>query len=146
MEAANRGATEGANGLTVGLNISLPENQPANPFITPELLFEFHYFFMRKYWFAYMAAAMVVFPGGFGTLDEMFEMLTLKQTRKLDRPLPVVVYGRKFWKEIINWDALVKQGVVDREDLELFKFCDSVDEAFDFLTTQLNRHYIRGVR
>jgi len=117
MEAANRGASE-AGGRTIGLNIGLPHEQRPNPYITRELSIEFHYFFMRKLWFAHLARALVAFPGGFGTLDEMFEILTLEQTRKLDRSIPVVLYGSSYWKEIINFEALVRHGTISREDLD----------------------------
>ena len=123
MEAANRGASE-AGGRTIGLNIGLPHEQRPNPYVTRELTFEFHYFFMRKLWFAHLARALVVFPGGFGTLDELTEILTLTQTRKLDRPIPIVLYGSSYWKEVINFDALVKHGMVDPGDLALFQFAD----------------------
>src|SRR6202521_5534410 len=132
MEAANRGASD-ANGKTVGLNIGLPFEQLPNPYITPELSFEFHYFFMRKFWFAYLAKAMVVFPGGFGTLDELFEILTLAQTRKLESKMVIVLYGKKFWNEILNFDALVRHGMIAKEDLDLFKFADDVDTAYQIL-------------
>ena len=141
MEAANRGASERAGGPTVGLAISLPTEERPNPFITPELLFEFHYFFMRKLWFIYLASGLVVYPGGFGTMDELFEVLTLIQTRKVDRPLPVVLYGKKFWKEFLNFDALVRWGTISPKDLNLFRVCDTPKEAFDFLKKQLLRHY-----
>src|ERR1035437_5097508 len=120
MEAANRGAAD-ADGKTVGLNIGLPFEQFPNPYITPELNFEFHYFFMRKFWFAYLAKALVVFPGGFGTLDEMMELLTLTQTQKLAKKMTIVLYGSKYWKEIVNFDALIKYGMISPEDLDLFQ-------------------------
>ena len=123
MEAVNRGAAL-AGGRSVGLNIGLPHEQRPNPYITPELSFEFHYFFMRKLWFAHLARAIVVFPGGFGTFDELFEMLTLAQTRKLDRNMLVLLYGSVYWKEVINFEALVRHGVIGPEDLELFSFVD----------------------
>src|SRR6201992_3750780 len=123
MEAANRGAHEGG-GKTVGLNIGLPFEQFPNPYITPELSFEFHYFFMRKFWFAYLAKGLVVFPGGFGTLDELTEILTLLQTQKLRKKMAVVLYGTSFWKEVLNFDALVRHGMISEQDLELFKFAD----------------------
>ncbi len=132
MEAANRGAAD-ANGKTVGLNIGLPFEQFPNPYITPELSFEFHYFFMRKFWFAYLAKALVVFPGGFGTLDEMMEILTLVQTQKLAKKMTVVLYGSDYWKEIINFDALVKYEMIAEEDLGLFQFADDPDTAFELL-------------
>src|ERR1700722_9913023 len=121
MEAANRGARD-AKGKTVGLNIGLPNEQRPNPFVTPELNFEFHFFFMRKFWFAYLAKALVVFPGGFGTLDELTEILTLVQTQKLLKKMVVILYGTEFWKEILNFDALVKHGMIAESDLELFTF------------------------
>ena len=123
MEAVNRGAAL-AGGRSVGLNIGLPHEQRPNPYITPELSFEFHYFFMRKLWFAHLARALVVFPGGFGTFDELFEMLTLAQTRKLDRNIMVLLYGSAYWNEVINFQALVRHGVIGPEDLELFSFVD----------------------
>ena len=141
MEAANRGAIE-AGGKTIGLNIGLPMEQRPNPFITPELNFEFHYFFMRKFWFAYLAKALVVFPGGFGTLDEMSELLTLTQTQKLHKKLVMVLYGTTFWKEVINFDALVKHGMISESDLNLFQFADDVDSAFKILTEGLTELYL----
>jgi len=136
MEAANRGASEGG-GRTIGLNIGLPHEQRPNPYITPELSFEFHYFFMRKLWFAQIARALVVFPGGFGTLDELMEMLTLAQTQKLDRALPVVLFGKEYWSEIVNFDALVRHGMIDRADLELFQFADTPAAALRALQAVL---------
>jgi uncharacterized protein (TIGR00730 family) len=141
MEAANRGAQD-AGGKTIGLNIGLPFEQRPNPFITPELCFEFHYFFMRKFWFAYLAKALVVFPGGFGTLDELMEILTLAQTQKLEKKMTVVLYGTTFWKEIINFDALVRHGMIAEKDLELFSFADDVETAFSLLEAGLTKHYI----
>jgi uncharacterized protein (TIGR00730 family) len=132
MEAANRGASE-AGGKTIGLNIGLPHEQQPNRYITRELTFEFHYFFMRKLWFAHLARALVVFPGGFGTLDELMEILTLMQTRKIDRRIPVVLYGSSYWNEIINFDALVRHGMIDREDLALFQFADDPAAALGLL-------------
>ena len=123
MEAANRGAAD-ARGRTIGLNIGLPHEQRPNRYITRELSFEFHYFFMRKLWFAHLARALVVFPGGFGTLDELTEILTLAQTRKLDRRIPVLLYGSGYWNEVIHFDALVRHGMIGREDLELFQYAD----------------------
>ncbi len=136
MEAANRGAADAA-GLSIGLNISLPHEQRPNPYVTHSLGFEFHYFFMRKLWFAHMARALVVFPGGFGTLDELTEILTLAQTRKLDRPIPVILYGSQFWKEIVNFEALVKYGMIDAADLSLFEYADDPGEAFAKLTARI---------
>jgi uncharacterized protein (TIGR00730 family) len=132
MEAANMGAAE-AGGRTIGLNISLPEEQSANPYITPELSFEFHYFFMRKLWFAHLARAVVVFPGGFGTIDEMSEILTLSQTRKLEGQMTVILYGKPYWQEVINFDALVRHGMINAEDLSLFSFANTPVEALDLL-------------
>jgi hypothetical protein len=132
MEAANRGAAD-AGGKTIGLNIGLPFEQFPNPYITPELSFEFHYFFMRKFWFAYLAKALVVFPGGFGTLDEMMEILTLTQTRKLAKRMTILLYGTEYWKEIVNFDALVKYGTISAADLKLFQFVDEPAEAFEAL-------------
>ena len=136
MEAANRGASEAA-GINAGLNISLPLEQADNPYITRELNFEFHYFFMRKFWFVYLAKAIIVFPGGFGTMDEFFEVMTLMQTGKLTKPIPIVLYGKEFWNQVLDMEALVKFGTIGPEDLELFFETDSVDEAFDFITTEL---------
>ncbi|WP_031496519.1 TIGR00730 family Rossman fold protein [Bryobacter aggregatus] len=141
MEAANRGASE-AGGSTIGLNIGLPMEQFPNPYITPDLSFEFHYFFMRKFWFAYLAKAMVVFPGGFGTLDELMELLTLTQTRKLRKKMVTVLYGTTFWQKILNFDALVEYGMISPEDLELFQFADDVDTAFQMLRDGLTNLYL----
>src|SRR6202161_4456953 len=123
MEAANRGASD-AGGRTIGLNITLPHEQRPNPYITPDLTFEFHYFFMRKLWFAHLAKAMIAFPGGFGTLDELTEILTLAQTRKLERAIPVILYGRSYWHEIVNFKALQRHGMIAPEDMQLFEFAD----------------------
>jgi uncharacterized protein (TIGR00730 family) len=145
MEAANRGAHD-AGGKSVGLNIGLPFEQRPNPFITPELSFEFHYFFMRKFWFAYLAKALVVFPGGFGTLDELTEILTLVQTQKLEKKMVVLLYGTAFWHEIINFDALVRHGMIAEQDLQLFEFADDVDTAFRMLETGLRKNYLEPVK
>ncbi len=142
MEAANRGASD-AKGKTVGLNIGLPFEQRPNPFVTPELSFEFHYFFMRKFWFSYLAKALVVFPGGFGTMDEMMEILTLMQTQKLMKRMVVLLYGTTFWKEVINFDALVRHGMIAADDLNLFEFADDVDTAFKILETGLTKYYLQ---
>jgi uncharacterized protein (TIGR00730 family) len=138
MEAANRGASE-AGGRTIGLNIGLPREQRPNPYITPELSFEFHYFFMRKLWFAHLARALVVFPGGFGTLDELFEIVTLQQTGKLDRKIPIVLYGSSYWKEIINFEALARHGMIADEDLEILRFVDDPGTAMKLLQRELER-------
>jgi uncharacterized protein (TIGR00730 family) len=142
MEAANRGAHE-AGGKTIGLNIRLPFEQAPNPYITPELNFEFHYFFMRKLWFAYLAKALVVFPGGFGTLDEAFEILTLAQTRKLAKKITVVVYGSEYWKRILNLDALVDSGAISPADLDLFQFADTPEQAFELLKQGLTENHLK---
>jgi hypothetical protein len=141
MEAANRGAYE-AGGKTIGLNIRLPFEQAPNPYITPSLNFEFHYFFMRKLWFAYMSKALVVFPGGFGTLDEMFEVLTLAQTQKLAKKITVVVYGSEYWKKVFNLDVLVDTGAISPKDIELFQFADTPEEAFEMLRRGLTENYL----
>ena len=139
MEAANRGASE-AKGLNVGLTISIPLEEFDNRYVTRELSFHFHYFFMRKFWFAYLAKALLVFPGGFGTLDELFEILTLRQTRKMKKHLPIVLFGTTYWDEVIDFDALVRHGTIDREDLQLFHRTDSVDEAYDIVTRELTQY------
>jgi uncharacterized protein (TIGR00730 family) len=139
MEAANRGAYE-AGCKTIGLNIKLPFEQRPNPYITPALNFEFHYFFMRKYWFAYLAKALVVFPGGFGTLDEMFELLTLAQTKKLAKKITVVIYGSSYWKSVINLEAMAERGAISLKDLDLFQFADTPEEAFEILKAGLTEH------
>jgi len=143
MEAANRGAWE-AGGKTIGLNIKLPFEQYPNPYITPALNFNFHYFFMRKYWFAYLAKALVVFPGGFGTLDEMFELLTLDQTHKLAKKITIVIYGSSYWKKIINFDMLVEKGAISPKDLDLFQFADTPEDAFCILKDGLTRYHLDG--
>ena len=145
MEAANRGASE-AGGKTIGLNIGLPYEQRPNPYITPELSFEFHYFFMRKFWFAYLAKALVVFPGGFGTLDELTEILTLAQTKKLENKIVIVLYGSEFWHEILNFDALIKHGMISRQDMDLFRFADTPEEALQILKEDLTRYYLEPER
>jgi len=135
MEAANRGAHD-ARGKTVGLNIGLPFEQLPNPYITPEL----SYFFMRKFWFAYLSKALIVFPGGFGTMDELMELLTLTQTQKLAKKITIVLYGSAYWKEIINFDALVKYGMISPEDLDLFHYADNPAEAFELLKEGLIKY------
>lgn len=138
MEAANRGASK-AGGISVGLNISLPFEQYPNQYISPHLNFEFHYFFMRKFWFVYMGRAVVVFPGGFGTLDELFEILTLRQTKKVTKPMPTILYGRDFWDKLINFDYFVDMGVIGEKDLSLFRFANTPDEAFSILKESLGK-------
>jgi uncharacterized protein (TIGR00730 family) len=137
MEAANRGAAD-AGGRTIGLNIGLPHEQRPNPYITPGLSFQFHYFFMRKLWFAHLARALIVFPGGFGTLDELMEILTLAQTQKLTRRIPIVLYGTSYWNEIINFEALVRHGMIAREDLALFQCADDPATALRLLQAGLD--------
>jgi uncharacterized protein (TIGR00730 family) len=143
MEAANRGASE-AGGKTIGLNIRLPFEQAPNRYITPSLSLDFHYFFMRKFWFAYLAKALVVFPGGFGTLDEMFELLTLTQTRKLAKEMTIVVYGSQYWNEVVNLDTLVKKGTISPEDVKLLHFADTPEEAFAILRDSLTLNHLGG--
>ena len=136
MEAANRGAID-AGGRTIGLNIGLPHEQRPNAYITPGLCFQFHYFFMRKLWFAHLARALIVFPGGFGTMDELFELLTLSQTRKLDRMIPVLLYGTEYWKETVSFESFLRHGMIDAEDLKLFRFVDAPQDAFHILQKTL---------
>ncbi len=141
MEAANRGASE-AGSKTIGLNINLPFEQVPNPYITPELNFEFHYFFMRKLWFAYLAKALVVFPGGFGTFDELFELLTLVQTEKLAKHIGVVVYAKPYWDKVVNFQALVDAGTISPKDLDLIHWANTPEEAFELLRTDLEEHHM----
>src|SRR5579862_5581366 len=141
MEAANLGAQE-SGGKTIGLNINLPFEQNPNPYITPALNFEFHYFFMRKFWFAYLSKALVIFPGGFGTFDELFEILTLAQTQKLAKKIHVVIYGSEYWNRLINFQAMVDSGTISPEDLSLFKIVDSPEEGFEFLRDGLTRYHL----
>jgi len=141
MEAANRGASM-ARGQTIGLNIQLPMEQEVNQYVSRELIFNFHYFFMRKFWFVYPAKALVVFPGGFGTMDELFEVLTLIQTKKPRKKMPVVLFGSEFWDEVLNFEALVRWGVVNATELEIFYKTDSVDDAFEYLTGKLEKLYL----
>ncbi|MBM4151657.1 MAG: TIGR00730 family Rossman fold protein [Ignavibacteria bacterium] len=140
MEAGNRGAME-AEGESIGLNISLPFEQMPNPYITPDLNFEFHYFFLRKYWFAFMAKALVIFPGGFGTLDELMEILTLVQTKKINKKMPILIYGEKFWKKVVNFEYLLEMGMISADDLNTITYVNSPKEAFDVLTSALTEHY-----
>jgi uncharacterized protein (TIGR00730 family) len=143
MEAANLGAHE-AGGKTIGLNINLPFEQMPNPYITPSLNFEFHYFFMRKFWFAYLAKGLVIFPGGFGTMDELFEILTLAQTDKLAKKILVVIYGSEYWNHIIDFQAFVDAGAVSQEDLSLYKVVDSPEDAFEYLREGLTKYHLGG--
>lgn len=141
MEAANRGALDVKGGKTIGLNISIPSEQDSNPYITDKLNFEFHYFFMRKFWFVYLAKALVIFPGGFGTMDELWEVLTLIQTRKVQKKMPIVIYGEEHWKKIINFDALVESLVIEKNDLRLLHFSNNPQEAFEFLSKRLSENF-----
>jgi len=141
MEAANRGAAK-AKGFSMGLNISLPFEQYPNRYISPELNFEFHYFFMRKFWFAYLAKALVIMPGGYGTLDELMEILTLVQTEKLHKKMTVIVYGKEFWDKIINLNNMAEMQMISPEDLKLFRFVNTPQEAFNYLTKELTKHYV----
>jgi uncharacterized protein (TIGR00730 family) len=143
MEAANLGAHE-AGGKTIGLNIQLPFEQYPNQYITPSLNFQFHYFFMRKFWFAYLAKGLVIFPGGFGTMDELFEILTLAQTDKLAKKIMVIIYGSEYWNKIINFQAFVDAGSVSPQDLDLFKIVDNPEEAFEFLREGLTKYHLGG--
>jgi uncharacterized protein (TIGR00730 family) len=143
MEAANQGAHE-AGGKTIGLNIQLPFEQYPNQYITPSLNFQFHYFFMRKFWFAYLAKGLVIFPGGFGTMDELFEILTLAQTDKLAKKILVIIYGSEYWNRVINFQAFVDAGTVSPEDIEQFKVVDNPDEAFEFLRDGLTKYHLGG--
>ncbi len=142
MEAANRGAIRGG-GKSIGMNISLPFEQFANQYITSGLDFEFHYFFMRKFWFAYLSKALVVFPGGFGTLDELLEILTLRQTKKITKPVSVVMYGSEYWNKILDFHELLNHGMIDRADLDLFTVIDTPQDAFDHLRRFLTEQYLR---
>jgi uncharacterized protein (TIGR00730 family) len=140
MEAANRGAKL-AGGKSIGLTISLPKEEAPNPFISPGLCFEFHYFFMRKFWFAYPAKALVIFPGGFGTMDELMEILTLLQTGKIKKKMTVLLYGREYWQEILNFPALVRHGMISPEDVSLFQVADTPADAFKILKAGLIKNY-----
>jgi uncharacterized protein (TIGR00730 family) len=141
MEAANRGAYE-AGGKSIGLSIELPHEQFANPYISPELSFNFKYFFMRKLWFAQIAKALIVFPGGFGTMDELWEMLTLLQTGKLPKHNIILIYGRKYWDEVLNWKAMVRWGTINEDEYKMLQFADNVDEAFDHIRAGLEKYHL----
>lgn len=141
MEAANKGAKQ-AGGYSIGLNISIPFEQYVNKYVTNDLSFEFHYFFMRKFWFAYLAKCLIVFPGGFGTMDEFFEILTLIQTGKIKKKMLLVVYDEKYWRSIVNFDGLVRNSVISKTDLNLFTFCSSVDNAFETIKNYFEKHYL----
>jgi len=141
MEAANRGASEAA-GISIGLGISLPQETTNNEYITRELGFEFHYFFMRKFWFVYLAKAVVVFPGGFGTMDELFELLTLVQTQKTGKKMPIVLYGDRFWDDVLNLEALERWGTISPGDTDLFRVSSTPQDAFDYLKSELTRLHL----
>jgi len=144
MEAANRGARE-AGGKTIGLNIRLPFEQDANAYITEGLHFEFHYFFMRKFWFAYLAKALVIFPGGFGTCDELFEILTLVQTDKLSKKIGVILYGREYWEQVLNFKPMVEWGAIAAKELQLVQYADTTSAAFEQLQAHLIAHHLEPV-
>jgi uncharacterized protein (TIGR00730 family) len=142
MEAANRGAKK-AGGYSIGLNISIPFEQFVNKYVTKDLSFEFHYFFMRKFWFAYLSKALIVFPGGFGTMDEMFEVLTLIQTEKIKKRLALIIYDEKYWKSIINFDNLINEGVISESDMKLFSFANNIDDVYRRITTHLEKYFLK---
>ena len=142
MEAANKGAAK-AGGRTVGLTISIPDEQRQNDYVSPELGIHFHYFLMRKFWLLFFAKAIVVFPGGTGTFDEFFEVFTLMKTRKTHEYIPVVLFGREFWESVVGFNALVESDVITAADLNFFRFAETVDEAFDFITSEIERLYLK---
>lgn len=144
MEAANKGAKK-AGGYSIGLNISIPFEQFVNKYVKKDLAFEFHYFFMRKFWFAYLAKALIVFPGGFGTLDELMEILTLIQTGKIKKDIKVIVYDNEYWSQVINFDALIENEMISEDDMELFDFCSSIDEVFNKVVKYFDEHYLKSV-
>lgn len=141
MEAANRGAYE-AGGKSIGLSIELPHEQFANPYISPELSFNFHYFFMRKLWFAQVAKALIVFPGGFGTMDELWEMMTLAQTGKMAKNTLILIYGRKYWNDVLNLKAMVRWGTINQNEFDQLQFADTVEEAFEVIRTGLEKYHM----
>ena len=141
MEAANRGAYL-AKGRSIGLNIAIPFEQYPNTYISRDLCFDFHYFFMRKYWFMYLAKSLVIFPGGFGTCDELFEILTLMQTKKIKKPVPIVLYNKSFWENLINFDLLIEWGTIDRADLSYMYFAENIDQAFKYITENMSKLYL----
>lgn len=143
MEAANRGAID-AGGRSIGMNISIPLEQEPNLYISDQLAFEFHYFFMRKFWFVYLAKAAIIFPGGFGTMDELFEVLTLMQTHKMQKRIPIVIYGEEYWNKVLNFDAMLEYGTIEEEDIKLFKFYSDVESAFDYIREELTEKFIKG--
>jgi uncharacterized protein (TIGR00730 family) len=143
MEAANKGAYL-AGGHSVGLNISIPFEQFVNKYVDPKFAFEFHYFFMRKLWFVYLSKALIVFPGGFGTLDELMEVLTLVQTKKVTKKLKIIIYDEAYWKEVINFDALIEHGTISKDDMKLFEFCNTVDDAFDKIKIHFEKYFLNN--
>ena len=143
MEAANQGASE-ADGVNVGLTISLPLESSGNKWISDDLSMKFHYFFMRKFWFLYLAKGLIVWPGGFGTLDELMELLTLIQTQKIKKRLPIVLYGKEFWEKVVNWDYLVEIGTISPEDLDLFHISDEIDDTFNYITNFIESNELKG--
>jgi uncharacterized protein (TIGR00730 family) len=142
MEAANRGAFE-AGGKSIGLSIELPHEQFANPYISPELSFNFHYFFMRKLWFAQIAKALIVFPGGFGTMDELWEMMTLSQTGKMPKHTLILIYGRKYWHDVLNLKGMVRWGTINQEEYDLLQYADNVEEAFEVIRSGLEKYHMQ---
>jgi uncharacterized protein (TIGR00730 family) len=142
MEAANKGAKK-AGGYSIGLNISIPYEQFINKYVTPDLSFEFHYFFMRKFWYAYLSKAFVIFPGGFGTMDELFEVVTLIQTAKMKKKLAMVIYDENYWRTIINFEGLVEQGMISKSDVNLFSMCSNIDDAYNIIVKHLNKYYTK---
>ena len=143
MEAANRGAKE-AKGISIGLTISLPFEATSNEFISQDLDLKFHYFFMRKFWFIYLAKALVVWPGGFGTLDEVMELLTLIQTKKIKKRLPIVLFGSEFWNSVVNWNYLVECGTISEDDLDLFYISDNVEDAYNYIIKYIEEYKLKG--
>lgn len=143
MEAANKGAKL-AGGHSLGLNISIPFEQFVNKYVDPDLAFEFHYFFMRKLWFVYLAKALIVFPGGFGTMDELMEVLTLVQTKKITKKMKIVMYDENYWREIINFDALIEHGTISKDDMKLFDFCSTVDDAYEKITSHFQKYFLNN--
>jgi len=141
MEAANKGAYL-TGGHSIGFNISIPYEQYVNKYVDPKLAFEFHYFFMRKLWFVYLAKALIVFPGGFGTMDELMEVLTLVQTKKVVKKMKIIIYDEAYWRKIINFDALIEHGTISKEDMKLFDFCNSIDEAFEKITEHFKKYFL----
>ena len=143
MEAANKGAAE-VGGKNIGLTISLPFEDSGNQWISEGLNMKFHYFFMRKFWFVYLAKAIIVWPGGFGTLDELMEVLTLIQTGKIKKRLPIVLYGKEFWENVVNWDYLVEIGTISKTDLDLFVITDNIEDTYNYVTNFIDDNQLKG--